>query len=167
MVARGSSGRASQINVARSAVEPLQRKSQSKRGAVIPKWLQEATFQLHYRLGHPSARAMSLAVAQHAWVGVHPGITPAVIDKVFEKRTCLACALGKLRHLTTPEGSGVRETVPGRTLSYDILGKISPPTYNGGCFVHSFVCEAVGFVVEYITRNKNQYTAEACLRATR
>ena len=163
----GQAAGALQVNVVRSAVEPLKRKSQSKRGAVIPKWLQEATFQLHYRLGHPSARAMALAVSQHAWMGVHPDITAAVIDKVFEKRTCLACALGKMRHLTTPEGSGVRETVPGRTLSYDILGKISPPTYNGGCFVHSFVCEAVGFVMEYITRNKNQYTAEACLRATR
>ena len=36
----GQAAGALQVNVVRSAVEPLKRKSQSKRGAVIPKWLQ-------------------------------------------------------------------------------------------------------------------------------
>lgn len=141
-------------------------KRKSKRGEMIAKWLVEAVFDLHNRLSHPAARIMSKAVQDRAWIGVHPDITPAVIDKVFEKRTCLPCALGKMHRLVTPVGSGVRETVPGRRLSYDILGKISPATYNNGHFVHLFVCEAVGFLCKYVTKNKNRFTAANCVAAT-
>jgi len=137
----------------------------SRRGQVIARWLVEAVFDLHNRMSHPSAQAMSKAVTDRAWIGVHPDITAAVIDKVLSKRTCLACALGKMHRLVIPTGSGVRETVVAWRLSYDILGKLSPFTYNGGVFVHLFACAATGFLICFITRNKNRFTAEACVRA--
>jgi len=51
----GQTAGALHVNVVCNALEPLKRKSQSKRRSVIPKWLQEATFQLHYQLENASA----------------------------------------------------------------------------------------------------------------
>ena len=143
-------------------VSKVRRKS--RRGSVVPGWLVEAVFDLHNRLGHPSAKVMSMAVDHCMWVGVHPEITAAVINKVFEKRHCLACEIGKMKHLVTPVGSGIDEMAVGDTISWDVCGKYTPPTIHGAVFMFVFVCCSTGFFRKFLTKNKSADTAERCLR---
>ena len=136
----------------------------SRRGSVVPGWLVEAVFDLHNRLGHPSAKVMSMAIDHCMWVGVHPEITAAVINKVFEKRHCLACEIGKMKHLVTPVGSGIDEMAVADTISWDVCGKYNPPTIQGAAFMFVFVCCSTGFFRKFLTKNKTADTAERCLR---
>ena len=136
----------------------------SRRGEIIPVWLVEAVFDLHNRMGHPSAKVMAKAIDHCMWIGVHPAITPAVVNKIFEKRHCIACEIGKMRHLVVPVGSGVKEIAVGHTISWDVCGKISPATINNAVYMFVFVCCATGFFKKFLTRNKTAETAEKCLR---
>ena len=116
------------------------RSRKGRRGERIPQWLVAAIMDLHNRVGHPSAKVMSLAVSQRAWIGVHPAITSQAIDKVFQRLHCVACQIGKMQHLVVPLGSGVDEVAVADTLSYDIEGKYSPSSVGGCCFMFTFVC---------------------------
>ena len=136
----------------------------SRRGEIIPAWLVEAVFDLHNRVGHPSSKVMAMAIDHCMWIGVHPAITPTIVNKVFEKRHCIACEIGKMKHLVTPVGSGVKEIAVGDTISWDVSGKYSPATVTGAEFMFLFVCCATGYFIKFLTRNKSGNTAERCLR---
>ena len=93
-------------------------------------------------MGHLSAQMMAGAIRNGSWINVPEGITPSIVENIFNKIDCPACATGKRNKIPTPSGSGVQQLIPGWTLSYDYIGPINPPAYGGFTGIGVFVCLA-------------------------
>ena len=65
-----------------------------------------AVMSLHDRMYHPSAAVMARALRAGAWLGVD--IAPTLVERVFNHRDCLFCALGKMKRVPRPLGSSIK-----------------------------------------------------------
>jgi hypothetical protein len=111
----------------------------------------DAVMSLHQRMYHPSSAVMAQALRDGAWTGVD--ISPTLVERVFNHRDCLFCALGKMKRVPRLSGSRVKP-VFGDEISVDYL-PIS--TVARGNFKGAYVLveRASGYAWAYLTRTNN------------
>jgi Reverse transcriptase (RNA-dependent DNA polymerase) len=132
----------------------------SRRDRRLPKELVLKVLWLHRCMNHVSPQIMATAIRNGSWINIPQGITAALIENVFAKMDCPACAWAKWHKLPTPIGSGIKPTMPGASLSVDYKGPIKPPAYGGfnGFFI--FYDDATGMIKTYLVKLKSEFSAK-------
>jgi hypothetical protein len=123
----------------------------SMRRKNIPITLEEfrQVIELHKRLCHVDPGVMVQAISSGAWPDVI--VKPSHITKVFEHHDCEACVLAKRNDLPINNGSGIRPTQIGQSLSVD---RVSLPdgVYGGHTGVYVFVDLAKGYMNGFLDK---------------
>ena len=112
-----------------------------------------AVMSLHDRMYHPSSAVMASALRTGAWTGVD--VSPQLVERVFRRRGCLSCAVGKMKRI--PQGLGSAVTPPfGQEISVDYL-PINTEAKGGFNGAYIFVERSAGYAWAYLTPVHNHH----------
>ena len=115
-----------------------------------------SVMDLHERLNHPGSAVMARSLAAHAWIGISPDITPALVDRVFSHQPCLSCHLGNARHSPHGPGTGAPYPYVGYAFSVDYV-PVSVPALGGFTGFYLFRELYTGYVVVFLVKNKTKF----------
>jgi hypothetical protein len=97
--------------------------------------------QFHRVTGHASARVMAKAIRDGSWKNAP--VTAGDVETVFNKVTCVACAIAKTNNLTRQVGAGIVNPAPGFSISLDFK-QVNPISIGGHVGMFTFVDLATG-----------------------